>query len=73
MTLLVSIAWSVDLLDDTQRAVLRRLAVFHGSFTLDAAEAVAADGMMVEPYAVLDVIGHLVDKSLVQLDDDTDR
>ena len=43
-TLLASIAWSVDLLDDTQRAVLRRLAVFHGSFTLDGAEAVAADG-----------------------------
>ncbi|MDQ1425924.1 MAG: hypothetical protein QOD72_3422, partial [Acidimicrobiaceae bacterium] len=68
-TLLASIAWSVDLLDDTERAVLRRLAVFQGSFPLDAAEAVTADGNTVTPYAVLDVIGRLVDKSLVLLDD----
>ena len=32
-TLLASIAWSVDLLDDVERAVLRRLAVFHGPFS----------------------------------------
>ena len=42
-TLLASIAWSVDLLDDAERAVLRRLAVFRGPFPLEAAEAVAAD------------------------------
>ena len=47
-TLLASIAWSVDLLDDAERAVLRRLAVFRGPFPLEAAEAVAAD----------DVTGH---------------
>jgi predicted ATPase len=70
-TLLASIAWSVDLLDDAERAVLRRLAVFRGPFTLDAVEAVAADEVSVAADDVLDVIGRLVDKSLVQLDDAT--
>jgi predicted ATPase/class 3 adenylate cyclase/DNA-binding CsgD family transcriptional regulator len=72
-TLLASIAWSVDLLDDTERAVLRRLAVFVAPFTLDGAEAVAADGEQVDTIDVLDTLGRLVDKSLVQLDDDTGR
>src|SRR5262249_33725602 len=44
-----------------------------GGFPLDAAEAVAADGETVTAYAVLDVIGRLVDKSLVLLDDDDGR
>jgi predicted ATPase/class 3 adenylate cyclase/DNA-binding CsgD family transcriptional regulator len=67
-TLLASIAWSVDLLDAVERAVLRRFAVFQRSFTLDAAEAVGADGELVAPIDVLDVLGRLVDKSLVQLE-----
>ena len=70
-TLLASIAWSVDLLDDAERAVLRRLAVFRGPFPLEAAEAVAADDVAVTSYDVLDVISRLVDKSLVLLDDTT--
>ena len=70
-TLLASIAWSVDLLDDQERAVLRRLAVFQGPFPLEAAEVVAADGVAVTGYDVLDVISRLVDKSLVLLDDTT--
>jgi DNA-binding CsgD family transcriptional regulator len=72
-TLLASIGWSVDLLDDVERAVLRRLSVFHGSFPLEAAEMVTADGALVEGYSVLDVIGRLVDKSLVLLDETADR
>ena len=70
-TLLASIAWSVDLLDDAERAVLRRLAVFRGPFPLEAAETVAADDVTVTGYDVLDVISRLVDKSLVLLDDTT--
>ena len=72
-TLHASIAWSVDLLGDDERAVLRRLAVFRDAFPLEAAEAVVADGEVVDRFGVLDVIGRLVDKSLVQLDDATDR
>jgi predicted ATPase/class 3 adenylate cyclase/DNA-binding CsgD family transcriptional regulator len=72
-TLLASIAWSVDMLDDTERAVLRRLAVFVAPFTLDGAEAVAADCEQVDTIDVLDTLGRLVDKSLVQLDDETGR
>ena len=72
-TLLASIAWSVDLLDAVEGAVFRRLAVFQGSFTLGSAEAVAADDARVDRNAVLDVLGRLVDKSLVQLDPTTGR
>lgn len=71
-TLLASIEWSVDLLDERERAVLRRLSVFHGSFEMEAAEVVAADGEVTE-YDVLDLLGRLVDKSLVQLDGSTGR
>ena len=42
-TLLASITWSYDLLDETDRAVLRRLAVCPTWFDIDAAEAVAPD------------------------------
>jgi predicted ATPase/class 3 adenylate cyclase/DNA-binding CsgD family transcriptional regulator len=68
-TLETSVAWSHDLLDDVEQALLRRLSVFAGGFTLDAAESVCAEGI-VDRYAVLDVLSHLVDKSLVQADVD---
>ena len=58
-TLAASIDWSHDFLDDSERAVFRRLAVFAGGFTLDAARAVC------ENPGVLDTLGRLVDKSLV--------
>lgn len=66
-TLLASVGWSHELLDDRERASFRRLAVFAGGFTLEAAEAVAS----FEPLTaaeVLDGVTHLVDKSLVQMD-----
>jgi predicted ATPase/class 3 adenylate cyclase/DNA-binding CsgD family transcriptional regulator len=68
-TLEMSVAWSHDLLDAAERALLRRLSVFAGGFTLDAAESVCADEIM-DRYAVLDVLSRLVDKSLVQVDVD---
>jgi predicted ATPase/DNA-binding SARP family transcriptional activator len=53
-----TIAWSYDLLDEPDRRLFRRLAVFAGGSTLDAAEAVCD--------ASLDGMASLVDKSLVQ-------
>jgi predicted ATPase len=47
--------------------MLRRLAVFAGGFTLEAAETVCADGI-VDAYGVFEVLSRLVDKSLVQAD-----
>lgn len=57
--------WSCSQLDGPQRAVLRRLSVFAGSFGLDAAQRVAADGPLDE-WDVLDALSVLVDHSLVQ-------
>lgn len=66
--------WSVDLLDDVERAVLARLSVFAGGWTPQAAQAVCAvppgaarrDG--IGPDEVLDVLSRLVDRSLVAAD-----
>ncbi len=66
-TLEASVAWSYDLLDPDEQAVARRLAVM-SDFTLDAAEAVAADD---RDDTVLDVLTHLVDKSMVRADHTT--
>ncbi|HSS70810.1 MAG TPA: tetratricopeptide repeat protein [Casimicrobiaceae bacterium] len=62
-TLRASIDWSYDLLTDGERTLLRRLAIFSGSWTLEAAEAVTGFGELHEP-DVLDLLAHLVDKSL---------
>jgi predicted ATPase/class 3 adenylate cyclase/DNA-binding CsgD family transcriptional regulator len=72
-TLLASVAWSEALLDAAERAAWRRLGVFVGGFTLDAAEAVLGSFADTDPYAVLDLVGRLVDKSLVVLDEVTGR
>ncbi|CAA9520147.1 MAG: hypothetical protein AVDCRST_MAG73-127, partial [uncultured Thermomicrobiales bacterium] len=57
-----AIAWSYDLLPAEEQALFRRLAVFAGGFTLDAAEAVAGDAAL----SVFDALCALVDASLVQ-------
>src|SRR6266496_30890 len=64
-TLAATLDWSHDLLADIERAAFRRLSVFAGGLTLDAAEAVCGDGLS-EPVAT--VIWRLVDKSLVAAD-----
>ncbi|MFE6066980.1 BTAD domain-containing putative transcriptional regulator [Streptomyces sp. NPDC056525] len=61
-TLRAVVDWSWDLLEEPERVVLRRLAVFTGGADLAAAEAVCADGGTPD---VLDLLGALVDKSLV--------
>ncbi|HVE94206.1 MAG TPA: NB-ARC domain-containing protein [Acidimicrobiales bacterium] len=68
-TMRATIEWSHDLLTPEQRRLLRRLSVFLGGFTLDAAEGVCADERL-DAFAVFDVLGELVAQSLVQADDD---
>jgi predicted ATPase len=63
-TLPATVAWSYDLLFSPERALLRRLSVFRGSFALDAVEAVTIDDEM-SPAEVGDALARLVDKSLV--------
>jgi non-specific serine/threonine protein kinase len=66
-TLRATIDWSYDLLLETERALFRRLAVFAGGWTLVAAEAVCSD-TSVATNDVLNLLAHLVDKSLVTVD-----
>ena len=63
-TLRATVDWSYALLSEPERALLRRLSVFAGGWTFEAAEAVAA-GDGIHPHAVLDLLAQLIDKSLV--------
>jgi predicted ATPase len=56
--------WSYDLLPEFEKVILRRLAVFVGFFTLEAARAIVADDD-VDEEKVVEAIADLVEKSLV--------
>jgi non-specific serine/threonine protein kinase len=61
-----TITWSFDLLSPAEQVLFRRLGVFVGGWTLDAAEVIASvDGDL----DVLSGLGSLVDKNLVRLDE----
>ncbi|MFF8715260.1 BTAD domain-containing putative transcriptional regulator [Streptomyces sp. NPDC015184] len=62
-TLRAVVDWSWDLLDEAERTTLRQVSVFAGGWELAAAEAVVTTGRDRPPVA--DLIGALVDKSLV--------
>jgi predicted ATPase/class 3 adenylate cyclase len=62
-TLRDTIAWSHDLLAPDDQVLLRRLSVFAGGWTLDAADAVANAEVHLD---VLDGLGRLVERSLVR-------
>ena len=62
-TLERAIDWSYDMLDSEQQALFRRLSVFRGGFTFPASAAVSETD---DEYEVLESLGQLVDKSLVQ-------
>ena len=59
--------WSYDLLSDREQILLRRLAIFYGGFTIEAAEGVTSAEPL-DSLEVLDLLAALVDKSLVVLD-----
>ena len=67
-TLRSTIDWSYELLSDRERILFRRLTVFAGGWTLEAAENVCV-GQGIESSDVLDLLTHLVDKSLVVPDE----
>jgi predicted ATPase/DNA-binding SARP family transcriptional activator len=63
-TLRAMVDWSHGLLAEPEQSLLRRLAIFTGGFTLEAAEAVA--GSLADPAVpVLEVLSRLIDKSLI--------
>jgi tetratricopeptide (TPR) repeat protein len=66
-TLCATLDWSHDLLTQQERAVLRRLAIFPGSFTLAAASSIASDEA-IDEFAVIDLVSQLVARSLVIAD-----
>jgi predicted ATPase len=63
-TLHAMLDWSFNLLSDRDRRVLSRLSIFVGVFTLEAAQAVAADDQ-VDAMEVAEAIASLIDKSLI--------
>ncbi|CAA9450954.1 MAG: hypothetical protein AVDCRST_MAG58-946, partial [uncultured Rubrobacteraceae bacterium] len=63
-TLRATLEWSHELLSEAERALFRRLSVFVGGWTLEAAEEVCSGGS-VEQDDVLELLSELVDKSLV--------
>jgi predicted ATPase/class 3 adenylate cyclase len=71
-TLRHAMAWSYDLLDDTEKTVLDRCSVFAGGFDLQSACAVAGSDDLDE-YAILEVLDALVRKSLLVADRSSGR
>lgn len=69
-TLRGALEWSYRLLAKDEQAVLRRLGVFVGGFTLEAAQHVADDEQGIDAWDVLEHVGALVDKSLVVAEGD---
>ena len=71
-TLRQAVAWSYDLLDDSQKALLERCSVFAGGFDIQSACAVAGFDD-IDDYAVLDPLDALVRKSLLVADRSSGR
>jgi non-specific serine/threonine protein kinase len=65
-TLRAAIDWSYELLTPDEQRLFRRLSVFRGGFTLDAVQALWSDGDKRDQDA-LELLTHLVDKSLVAI------
>jgi predicted ATPase/class 3 adenylate cyclase len=72
-TLQALIDWSHDLLSEPEKALFRRLSVFGGGWSFEAAEAVCAGAFdhtpAIEPFGVLDLLFQLVNKSMVLADE----
>jgi predicted ATPase/DNA-binding SARP family transcriptional activator/DNA-binding CsgD family transcriptional regulator len=71
-TLRATLDWSYELLNEPEQTLFRRLSAFAGSFTLEAAESVGAGGY-IEEVDVLELLSHLVEKSLVVAEENWER
>jgi predicted ATPase/class 3 adenylate cyclase len=69
-TLFALIEWSHNLLSEPERVLLRRLSVFAGGWSFEAAQALCGERLHEE---VLDLLTHLVDKSLVAVEEETEE
>jgi predicted ATPase len=69
-TLKATIEWSYGLLDEAERALFDRLSIFLGGFTLEAIESACTDADQIDELDVVDLLEHLVDKSMVTTLDD---
>ena len=67
-TLRASVEWSYDLLGPKERILFRRLPVFLGGFSLEAAEGVGASEDLPRP-EILDLLAALIDNSLVVVEE----
>ena len=67
-TLRAAMDWSFDMLPEAEQALLPRLSAFAGTFSLDAAEAVASGGP-VERDEMIDLLARLIDKSLLMAEE----
>lgn len=66
-TLREAMDWSYELLREPERRLLRRLAVFAGGWSLEAARSVCA-GPDMDEMVLVDILGELVDNSLVTVE-----
>ena len=69
-TLRATLDWSYGLLSEHERTVFNRLAAFAGGFTLEAASAVASDDV-IDKIEVIELLTHLIARSLVVADTNT--
>jgi predicted ATPase/DNA-binding winged helix-turn-helix (wHTH) protein len=70
-TLRAALDWSHGLLSADEQAVFRRLGVFAGGFSLELAQQVVSDER-IDEWLVLDLLGRLIDKSLVIADSEAE-
>jgi predicted ATPase len=70
-TLEATLAWSFDLLEPAEQVVFRRLSVFAGGWTVEAAQGICAGPDLSED-VVVESLSSLVEKSLVTVDLDAD-
>jgi predicted ATPase len=71
-TLAATLQWSHDLLEPAERVLFRRLAIFAGGFDLETVEQICA-GRHVDAPIIADLLGRLVEKSLVVADAGSSR